>query len=348
MRNRRTPAIILSLFVVVATVATWLVYNTLRRDVPGPTNTYTATFTDVSGLNVGDDVRVAGVRVGRVDRIDLVGTHAAVGFRVERGQRVYDDTIATVTYQNIIGQRYLGLFPGRAPRHNILGDRAQIPLQRTKPSFDISNLLNGFEPLFTLMSPQQVDNLTGGIIQALQGDSGSVLTLITQSSALAETLAGPDAVLGDVINNLNQVTTILARQNAHLQASITQSRDIMVTLANRRDELLASAGSINHAMGRLAEITAAINPALQQLIQREPGFLAHATGDGRQRFSAFATNLILVWKGLARATQSGAYVDGLICDINSTIFAFLSRVIPALVKLGSPGNIIEHSPICSK
>ena len=62
----------------------------------------------------------------------------------------------------------------------------------------------------------------------------------------------------------------------------------------------------------------------------------------------FAANLILVWKGLARASQSGAYADGYICDVNSTVFAFLSRVIPAVVKLASPGNIVQHSPICSK
>ncbi|MEA2203210.1 MAG: phospholipid/cholesterol/gamma-HCH transport system substrate-binding protein, partial [Solirubrobacteraceae bacterium] len=217
-----------------------------------------------------------------------------------------------------------------------------------RPSFDISNLLNGFEPLFALLDPQQVDNLTNGIIQALQGDSGSVLTLVTQTSALAQTLAGPDAVLGDVINNLNEVTAILAKQNTNLQTLIGQSRDVMVTLAGRRDELVASVGSVNSAVGRLAQIVTAIHLDLQQLIVRDPGFVAHLTGEGQDRFSMTAANLILVWKGLARMTQSGAYIDGYLCDVNSTIFASLGRVIPGIVKLASPGNIVEHSPICSK
>jgi phospholipid/cholesterol/gamma-HCH transport system substrate-binding protein len=344
----RTPLMLLSLFVVVATVATWLVFVTLRREVQGPTNTYSAMFTDASGLKTGDDVRIAGVRVGRVDSIDLDDNLARVTFRVEKNQPLYTDTAASVPYQNIIGQRYLGLSPGTAHQHTLLADRDRIPVQRTRASFDISNLLNGFKPLFALLSPQQVDNLTDGIIQALQGDSGSVLTLVTQTSALAQTLAGPDAVLGDVINNLNEVTAVLAKQNTNLQTLIGQSRDIMVTLAGRRDELVASVGSVNSAVGRLAQIVTAIYPDLQQLIARDPGFLAHLTGAGQDRFSITATNLILVWKGLARITQSGAYIDGYLCDINSTIFAFLSRVIPALVKLGSPGNIVEHSPICSK
>lgn len=344
----RKPLMMLSLFLVVATAATWLVFVTLRREVQGPTNTYSAMFTDASGLKIGDDVRIAGVRVGRVDSIDLDGTLARVTFRVEKNQHIYNDTTASVTYQNIIGQRYLGLSPGTAQQHTLLADKDRIPVERTRPSFDISNLLNGFEPLFALLSPQQVDNLTNGIIQALQGDSGSVLTLVTQTSALAQTLAGPDAVLGDVINNLNEVTTVLAKQNTNLQTLIGQSRDIMVTLAGRRDELVASVGSINSAVGRLAQIVTAIYPNLQQLITRDPGFLAQLTGEGQERFSMMAANLILVWKGLARMTQSGAYIDGYLCDINSTIFAFLSRVIPAIVKLASPGNIVEHSPICSK
>jgi phospholipid/cholesterol/gamma-HCH transport system substrate-binding protein len=340
------PLIGLSLFLVVATVSTWLVFVTLRREVAGPTNTYSAVFTDVSGLNLGDDVRVAGVRVGRVDSIDLEGTLAKVKFRLEKNQVLYDDTIASVTYQSIIGQRYLGLSPGKSGHHTPLTNNGRIPVERTRPSFDISYLLNGFEPLFTLLSPTQVDNLTNGITQALQGDSGSLLTLITQTSALAQSLAGPDAILGEVITNLNDVTEILVKQNANLQAVIGQSRHALVTLADRRDELVASVGSINRAVERLAVILNDIYPDLQELIHREPGFVAHVTGEGRDRFSMFGSNLILVWKGLGRMSQDGSYINGYLCDINSTIFAFLGRMIPAIARLASPGNVIQHSPIC--
>ncbi|MDO3333934.1 MlaD family protein [Mycobacteroides abscessus] len=347
MRYRRA-AIALAVFLVVSAVATWLVLGTLRREVTGPANAYSAVFTDVSGLKVGDDVRIAGVRIGRVDRIDLVDDRAVVKFRADADQTLYDDTTAAVTYQNIIGQRYIGLNQGSAQHHQRLATGSQIPVERTRPSFDISGLLNGFEPLFALLDPQQVDNLTNGIIQALQGDSGSVLTLLTQTSSLAQTLAGPDAVLGEVITNLNAVTAVLVKQNTNLQDMIGQSRQILATLADRREHLVASAGSINTTVSRLAQITDAVYSDLQQLLLRNPGFLAVITGEGKDRFSMYAANLILIFKGLARATQRGAYVDGLLCDVNSTIFASLSRVIPGVVKLASPGNIVQHSPICSK
>lgn len=70
----RGPLVGLTLFMVVSTVLTWLVYATLRRDVAGPTTPYAAVFTDAYGLREGDDVRMAGVRVGRVEKVALTAS----------------------------------------------------------------------------------------------------------------------------------------------------------------------------------------------------------------------------------------------------------------------------------
>src|SRR5690606_29129585 len=150
--------------------------------------------TDVSGLRVGDDVRVAGVRVGRVDAIDVYGPHAEVTFRLDREQVVYGNTLAAVTYQNLIGQRYLGLslsdFGDPAP----LAPGARIPLEHTQPSFDLSGLLDGFQPLFSTLDPDDVDNLTAALIRALQGDDGAIAALISQTATLAQTFDGSDRI----------------------------------------------------------------------------------------------------------------------------------------------------------
>jgi len=85
----RAPLIGLALFMVVASVLTWLVYGSLRRDVAGKTASYSAVFTDVYGLREGDDVRMAGVRVGRVEKIDIDGKLAKVSFIVQQEQRLF-------------------------------------------------------------------------------------------------------------------------------------------------------------------------------------------------------------------------------------------------------------------
>jgi phospholipid/cholesterol/gamma-HCH transport system substrate-binding protein len=344
--SHRKPLIGLSVFLIVSIVVTWMVYGTLSRELSGATNSYSAVFTDVSGLHPGDDVRVAGVRVGRVDAVDLVGTLAKVSFRVQKDQILFADTIAAVRYQNIIGQRYLGLSPGAAGDRKKLPDHGQIPVEHTEASFDITYLLKGFEPLLTLLDPKQVDNLTTAIIQALQGDSGTVLSLITQTSALAQLFAGPDEVLGEVITNLNAVITNLAAQSANLNTVIAQTRDIMVALSNRRDQLRASVGSISTTLSRLATITDNVYPDLHELVTREPGFAANLTGDARDRFAFFGANLPYLLKGLARMTQSGAYVDIYGCDARSSLFRFLTTLIPDIVRAATPGDVIKHSPVC--
>ncbi|BBY55270.1 MCE family protein [Mycobacterium koreense] len=357
MRRYRKSLIGLSLFTVLAVAMTWMVYATLQREIAGPTKTYTATFTDVLGMAPGDDVRVAGVRVGRVDRIDLdeptapgETPMATVTFRVLADQVLYSNTLASVTYQNVIGQRYLGLSAGadEAGPPTVLPDRGNIPVANTNPSFDISYMFNGFEPLFTELDPEQVDNLTDALIQAFQGDSTSVLVLTTQASMLAETLAGPDQVLGDLIGNLNLLMTSLAEQNTQLQTMIEQSRQVMAELSGRRDELVSSVGSINATVGRLATIVDAITPNVQEFIARKPGFLDYGLHDGRERFAYMAANLPLLLKGISRIFQEGAYLSGYPCDIDFTLWRGLFFWFRAFVAAATPGDDTEalHTPMC--
>lgn len=344
--NYRKPLITFALFMIVSIMATWMVYGTLQRDVPGETNSYSAMFTDVSGLLPGADVRAAGVRVGRVDSVDLQGNLARVTFRVQRPQALFTDTVASVKYQNIIGQRYLGLSPGPGSERQKLPAHGRIPVEHTEPSFDITYLLRGFEPLFSLLDPEQVDSLTAAIIEALQGENGTVLSLITQTSALAELVAGPDDLLGQVITNLNTVVKNLSAQNNNLGTVIDQTRVIMSGLNSRRDELRDSVGSIGQTVERLAEITDNVFPALHELAARQPGFTTNLVGSGRDRFAFFGANLPYLLKGLARMTQSGTYGDIYACDVESSMFRFLTTLIPSVVRAATPDNTIKHSPVC--
>jgi len=346
VRRYRRPVIGFAVFMATAVAMTWMVFATLQREVAGPTNTYSAIFTDVSGMAPGDDVRVAGVRVGRVDKIDLAGTLAKVTFRVQRNQVLYTNTIASVTYQNIIGQRYLGLSQGPAGDQTPLPNLGQIPKERTNPSLDLSYVLNGFEPLFTQLDANQVDNLANAIIEALQGDSGSILVLTTQASALAETLAGPDQVLGDLIANLNQLTSSLAAQNTNLQTMIREARGAMAELANRRETLVSSVGSINSTAGRLATVVNNITPDLQEFVGRQPGFLDYGLHDGRQRFAYMAANLPFLIKGLARITQEGSYMNAYACDVDFALWRGLFNWFRAFVAWTTPGNETKHTQMC--
>lgn len=341
----RRPLIGLSLFLVVSFALTWTVVVTLQRTVQGPTKTYTALFTDASGLHEGDDVRVAGVRVGRVDSVTLDGTLARVSFRVQEDQLVFGNTKASITYQNVIGQRYLGLSLGNFDDPRVLGDGDEIPPSRTEPSFDISALLNGFEPLFSVLDPDQVDNITGALITALQGDTGSVAALVAQTSTLAETLAGPDRVLGDIIVNLDGVVGSLAEQRGDLDTVIAQSHSILASLAARRGELTDQLARIGVVAGRVATLADQAQPEVDQILSREPGFVDHFLAN-KDSFGSFAFNLPPMLKGLARVSQEGSYLNTYLCNFNVTLVPALSAVIPAVVAGQTPGGHVTQSPIC--
>jgi phospholipid/cholesterol/gamma-HCH transport system substrate-binding protein len=221
-----------------------------------------------------------------------------------------------------------------------------LPLDRTEPSFDVTALLNGYEPLFSLLNPQDADNLTKGIIASLQGDTSSLTTLISQTSTLTETFAGRDQALGSVITNLNKVVGNLAQQNDNLDGVITQTREVVGQLDRRRPELVSSLGSLSRVMGRLSSSATDVYPALRELIDRKPGVARHLM-DVEPQVAFFGDNIPLLLKGLVRVGNQGAYGNAYVCDVNFMgFFPGLNDVVPIIVAAATPGNKMWHTPRC--
>lgn len=336
----------LSLFMAVAITLTWMVYVTLRRDVAGPTTPYAALFTDVFGLREGDDVRMAGVRVGRVEKIELQDDLAKVSFVVQAGQQVLGTTVASVTYQNIVGQRYLGLSLGRTGEPGPLPAGSVIPLERSDPSFDVTELLNGYEPLFSVLDPTEADNLTKGVIQSLQGDESSIYALVDRTSRLTETFAGRDEELGTVITDLDTVVANLAAHNDSLDGVLTHVQAMVSTFEARRPELVSSTGSMARVVRQLSTISDEVYPSLNELVTRQPGFAAHMVGIEPQ-LAFTGANLPLLLKGFGRITSEGAYANAYACDLNiNGFFPGLNDAVPIIVDAATPGNDAWYTPKC--
>jgi phospholipid/cholesterol/gamma-HCH transport system substrate-binding protein len=284
--------------------------------------------------------------VGRVEKIELEGTLAKVSFVVQAEQQVLGTTVASVTYQNIVGQRYLGLSLGDLGEPGPLSAGSVIPVERTDPSFDVGTLLNGYEPLFSILNPRDADNLTKGVIESLQGDDASIAALVNQTSELSESFAGKDQQLGQVITDLNVVVDNLARHNDSLDQVITQARDTVATFDTRRPELVASMGAISRVVQQLSIISDEVYPPLNELVLREPGFAQHMAGIEPQ-LAFTGANLPLLLKGFARITNEGAYANAYACDLNATgFFPGLNDVVPIIVDAASPGDGTAYSPRC--
>lgn len=308
-----------TLFAVISVLLTFTIWSSLQRSVPGRTNSYSAIFADVLGVRVGDDVRVAGVRVGRIDKIDFADRYRArVDFRLDANQHLTSTTKAAVRYQNLIGQRYIALLPGDGAG-DALAAGAQIPIERTEPSFDVSALLSGFEPLFSVLQPDQVNSLSETLVQALQGNEVSLATLITEAAQLAQTFGERDQILGDVLTNLSSVVAGLAHRSSELESLITQTRSLM-------DGLYAQGESLKSSVDRVAASTDSLVTLIGQV---KPG-MATAQNDATlgvdmlllngAALDRAAVQLPHFLNGLARFSSYGAYGNAYICRLDVSLW----------------------------
>ncbi len=321
-------------FVVVAAVVLLVLANTMANRVSGGTRTYLADFTNASGLRAGDDVRAAGVKVGRVQRIDLHRRVARVEFDLTVKQPIFTDTKLSVRYQNLLGQRYLAVLPGQSSTQR-LRPGSVVPLARTDPGFDITTLLNGFEPLFATLEPEQVNQLSASIIAVLQGQGGTVESLLKETASLTNHLADRDEVLGQVLDNLTPVLQNLASRGDDLDQTVNDLRALMTALAKERRSIGGSIDGVGDLSRAMADLVAEARPPLKRDVKafREFGRISVREMD---RINALFENLPMATAAFARPMSHGSWLNIYMCTW--------------AVELGSEDLVIgspnTHSAVC--
>ncbi|MFF2205596.1 MCE family protein [Streptomyces sp. NPDC058145] len=254
-RQTAAPLVKFSLFALVTIAATALLAATIVNVSLTSKETYHAVFTDVTGLETGDDIRVAGVRVGEVEGIRIKDrTLAEVTFTVSADRPLLAGTRAVVRYRNLVGQRYVALTEGPGDVTARLRPGGTIPLSRTQPALDLNALLNGFKPLFAALSPSDVNQLATEIVRTLQGEGGTVNSLLAHTASLTSTLADRDELIGSVIGNLNTVLETLDKRGSRFSGLLTQLRRVVSGLSADRRPIGESLVSI----GDLTDVTSGL------------------------------------------------------------------------------------------
>lgn len=253
----------LIIFAVVTIFLTGVLAITISNSQFRATNTYKALFSDVTGVVSGDDVRIAGVRVGSISGVKVVhNDEALLTFTVDRDIPLQTSTVATLRYRNLIGQRYLQLSEGPSSGQRLRPD-ATLPRSQTHPALDLTVLFNGFKPLFRALTPEDVNKLSYEIIQVLQGEGGTVDSLIESTASLTNTLADRDAVVGRVVDNLNTVLATVDQRDQGLADLIDQLQRLTSGLSADRDPILNSLDNINSLAASTASLIHDIRPSLQ-------------------------------------------------------------------------------------
>lgn len=230
----------LLVFVVVTSLATTVLVVTIGNLGFGSSRQYRAEFTDATGVTKGDDIRVAGVRVGTVSDVEIVDrTRALVTFSVDEDTSVNGGTNAAIRYRNLVGQRYISLTQEVGDTRR-LPPNSTIPVSRTRPALDLTVLFNGFKPLFQALSPEDVNQLSYELIQVFQGEGGTLEGLLAHTASVTSTLADRDEVIGELIDNLSLVLDHVADRDKQLTRLIQSFRTLVGGLKKDRNAILGS------------------------------------------------------------------------------------------------------------
>lgn len=243
---RRSPvpasAVKLLLFATVCVALLGLLAVTIGNIGFRSTHTYAGLFTDATGVQKGDRVRFAGVDVGSVQGVTLHGRHLAkVSFQVEDDIPMYAAAHLQLRYENLLGQRYLSIAadPGSTA---MMPPGGTYPARQTTPALNLTDLFDGFQPLFRAIDPKRVNELSMELVRAFQGEAGRVQSLMQHLASLTSTIADRQQVIDRVIDNLDTVLETVGKRDDNLTALIVEFKQLMTGLATDKDKISSSLG----------------------------------------------------------------------------------------------------------
>ncbi|WP_166904998.1 MCE family protein [Mycobacterium sp. DL440] len=274
---------------------------------------YSAVFTNVSGLKGGNFVRIAGVEVGKVKDLTLHkdGT-VTVDFAIDKTLTLTEGTRAAVRYENLIGDRYLSLDEGPGSVRKLRPGQS-IPVDRTTPALDVDALIGGFRPLFRALDPDQVNALSGELLKVFQGQGGTISSVLAQTSALTTTLAGRDQLIGQVITNLNTVLGTFAKRDEQFAEGLDKLSELVAGLAERRSDIATGTAYINAAAGSVADLLTTAREPIKEAVTQTDRFSGQIMAD-RDYVDDLVKTLPDAYQVLARNGLYGDYFGFYLCD----------------------------------
>ena len=314
-----TSTIIKSLvFTLVTIMATVALAATIRNSSGTGGVPMSAVFSDATSLNIGDDVRIAGVKVGTVDKIGVTeGRLAKVSFTVSRKVDLNRGTTAELRFRNLVGQRYIALKPslGGGPA---LAAGHTFPVSETRPALDLTMLFNGFQPLFQLLNPEDVNNLSEQIISVFQGEGATVEGLLSSTASLTSTIAEKDEVIGQLITNLSSVLTTVNQRSDQLDTTIVTLDRLVSGLAEDRTTIgstIESLGDLTVSVsGLLEETRAPLKTSITSL-----GDLSAHLADAETTLDSFFQKLPTKLESIGRIGSYGSWFNFYLCSIEGSI-----------------------------
>lgn len=304
----------LAVFTVVCLFGTFALFAVFARLRFESAKTYNADFTNVSGLQDGQFVRIAGVEVGKVNKITVQpDTTVVVQFSADNSVVLTQGSRAVIRYDDLIGGRYLALEEGAGSTTKLKpGDT--IPPSNTSPALDLDALIGGFRPLFRALDPNQVNALSGQLIKAFEGEGDTISSFFTHTAALTNTLADRDQLIGQVIANLDSVLGSLGDQSTQFAKAVDSLSQLVSTLAGRKQDISNSVAYGNAAAASIADLLAQARPPITK-VGHETDRTAGLVAADRAYVDNLINTLPDAYQNLSRQGLNGDWFSFYLCDL---------------------------------
>lgn len=275
---------------------------------------YTAEFLQAASLRAGQPITVAGIPVGNVTSMKLVGDHVRAGLSVRDDVHLGKDSKAAIRVTTILGSRYLDLQPdgkGSLPNKTIDLAHTEVPydlqaaLRDVTGTFEEVDFTNVAQSLTIL--GKQLDGLPAVVPQAMAN-------IQTLSSIIAERREQ----LGTLLKSSEQITNTLRRQQAGIGALINQGQDLIGEFVSRRAVFHAMMQSLTNLVQQLGRIVISDRPQLDDMLAT-----LHQLTDMAGKHDDLLRNILQIapvtLRGAANATGTGNAIEfnapnGLVVD----------------------------------
>jgi len=264
--RERNPVIIGAISI--ALLAALLVGAFRAQDLPliGGGDTYTAAFREAGGLEADDPVRIAGVRVGKVESVELDGDQVEVSFRIETDAEFGKDTGASIRINTLLGAMYLALEPSGPGQ---LATGSTIPASRTTSPFDVVQVFEGLGDTAEAIDTDQLAASLTTLADLTRNTPEEFQAALTGVSALSSNIAAKNERINTLLQNLDRVSTVLNDRDQDIVGLMKDADVLFQALVQRRDsihQLLVSTSDLAEELSALVRQSREdLNPALTQL-----------------------------------------------------------------------------------
>jgi phospholipid/cholesterol/gamma-HCH transport system substrate-binding protein len=168
--------------------------------------------------------------------------------------------------------------------------------------------------LFQALNPDQINALSGQLIQAFQGEGATIGSVLSQTAVFTSTLADRDQLIGQVITNLNVLLGTLGDQGGKLGKAVDSLAQLIHGLSERKVDISNSVAYSNAASRSVADLLSAARQPLQKVVHETDRTAALVMADHDYVDNVLAT-MPDDYRALSRLGLYGDYFSFYLCDL---------------------------------